>query len=204
MKEKLSVTGIILAGGKSSRMGQDKAFLPWGSRTVLLEHLTSVLTSLFDETLIITDHRERFEKLSLGKVKVYEDLIKGKGPLGGLYTGLCYSENRASCVLTCDMPFVDEIFLRDLVSFWGEDHDVFCLESPEGKLEPFPGVYARSLRYLTHLLLERGEGAMSRFLEVAVVKPLVLKEEKIRVLTNMNTIEDYYRVLKEKEEWVRE
>lgn len=203
MKEKLSLTGIILAGGKSSRMGQDKAFLRLGSRA-LLEHLTTVLASLFEETLIVTNCRDRFKKLSLGKVKVYEDLIKGRGPLAGLYTGLCYSANRANCVLTCDMPFVDEIFLRDLVSFWEDDQDGLCLENPEGRLEPFPGIYARSSRRLIHLLLERGEGAMHHFLEVAVVKPLVLKEEKIRVLTNMNTLEDYYRVLKEKEERVRE
>jgi len=203
MKEKLSMTGIILAGGKSSRMGRDKAFLRFGDGT-LLEHLVFLLESIFEETLIVVGQKDKLEGLALGKTKVYEDLIKARGPLGGIYTGLCYSKSKASCILTCDMPLVDEVILRELVNFWGEDDDVLCLENPQGELEPFPGVYSRSSRHLIRLLLERGEAAMHRFLEVAVVKPLVLKEEKIRVLTNMNTIEDYYRVLKEKEEWVKE
>lgn len=203
MKERLPLTGIILAGGKSSRMGRDKALLRFGDQT-LLEHLAFLLGSIFEETLIVVDEKDKLEGLALGETKVYEDLVKARGPLGGIYTGLCYSKSKASCVLTCDMPWVDEVILQKLVNFWGEDDDVLCLENPQGELEPFPGVYSRSSRYLMRLLLERGEAAMHRFLEVAVVKPLVLKEEKIRVLTNMNTIEDYYRVLREKEEWVKE
>jgi len=203
MKETLPLTGIILAGGKSSRMGQDKAFLRFGDCT-LLEHLAFLLGSIFEETLIVVDQKDKLEGLVLGEANIYEDLIQARGPLGGIYTGLCYSKTKASCVLTCDMPWVDEVILRELVNFWGEDDDVLCLENPQGELEPFPGVYSRSSRHLMRLLLERGEAAMHRFLEVAIIKPLILKEEKIRVLTNMNTIEDYYRVLKEKEEWVRE
>lgn len=203
MKEKLPLTGIILAGGKSSRMGHDKALLQFGDQT-LLEHLAFLLGSLFEETLIVVDRKDKLAGLALGETRVYEDLIEARGPLGGIYTGLCYSKSKASCVLTCDMPWVDGVILRELVNFWGEDDDVLCLENPQGGFEPFPGVYSRSSRHLMRLLLERGEAAMRRFFEVSVVKPLVLKEEKIRVLTNMNTIEDYYRVLKEKEEWVRE
>lgn len=203
MEGKLPLTGIILAGGKSSRMGQDKAFLRLGDCT-LLERLAHLLESIFEETLIMVDRRDKVEGLALGDARVYEDLVKAQGPLGGIYAGLCYSKSKASCVLTCDMPFIDEVFLREMVNFWEEGREGLCLENSQRKLEPFPGIYARSSRHLMRLLLERGEGAMYRFLEVVRVKPLVLKEEKIRVLTNMNTPEDYCHVLKEKEEWVRE
>ena len=203
IRERLSLTGIILAGGKSSRMGHDKALLQFGDQT-LLEHLTSLLRSIFEETLIVVDQKDKLKGLALGEAKVYEDLVRERGPLGGIYTGLCYSKNKASCVLTCDMPFIDEIFLRQLVDFWEGDCDALSFKNLQGKLEPFPGIYARPSRDLMRLLLERGEGAIHRFLECAVVKPLVLKEEKIRVLTNMNYIEDYYRVLREEEERVKE
>ena len=203
MKQKAPLTAMILAGGKSSRMGRDKGLLKFGEKT-FLEHLAVLLGSIFEETFIIVDHKEKLGELELGETKIYEDLQRNSGPLGGIYTGLCYAKTQASCVLTCDMPFVDKIILRELVNFWEEEQDVLCLENPQGRLEPFPGIYARSSRHLMRLLLERGEGAMNRFLECAVVSPLVLKEEKIRVLTNMNTIEDYYHVLKKKEEWVRE
>ena len=203
MRPKLPLTGMILAGGKSSRMGQDKALLRWGEKTIL-EHLAFLLESIFEETLIVVDQKTKLDGLALGQARVYEDLLKNKGPLGGIYTGLCYSRNRASCTLTCDMPFVDDVILRELVDFWDEEQDALCLENPTGSLEPFPGIYARSARHLIHLLLERDEGSMHRFLEVAVVKPLEVKEERIRVLTNMNDVRDYRRVLKEKEEWVKE
>lgn len=203
MKPKLPFTGMVLAGGRSSRMGQDKAFLKFGERT-MIEHLAGLLGSLFEETFVLVDSKEKFDALDLGKAKIYEDLFKKKGPLAGIYTGLCYSRCMAGCVLTCDMPFVDEEVLRELVDFWQEGHDALCLEDIQGVLEPFPGIYARSSRHIMRLLLERGEASMRRFLELAVVKPLVLRKEKIQVLANMNTIEDYYRVLAEKAEWAKE
>ncbi len=194
---------MILAGGKSSRMGQDKALLKFGERT-LLEHLVALLEPLFKETLIIVNDRQKLEGLELGRAKAYEDLLKEEGPLAAIYTGLQYSRYPASSVFTCDMPFIDEFLVRQLVGFWEEGYDVICIEEPEGEYQPFPGVYLRASRHLIRSLLNKGRESMKAFIEVANLKPLVLQETKIRVLTNMNTIEDYYRVLKEKEEYYEE
>lgn len=199
MKTKLTMTAIILAGGKSSRMGQDKALLQFGE-TTLLEHLAALMKPIFNETLVIVNERGKLKRLNLSDAKVYEDLPQGKGPLAGIYTGLLYSKNEMSCVFTCDMPFVDEPLIRQLANFWEEDYDVVCLEDPEGNDQPFPGIYARSARHVISYLLNRGEGSMKKFLDVATVKPLILEEERIEVLTNMNTVLDYYRVLKQKNE----
>ena len=193
------MTAMILAGGKSSRMGQDKSLLKFGE-TTLLEHLTILIVPIFNETLVIVNEKEKLKDLDLTPVKVYEDLVKEKGPLAGIHTGLLYSRNEMSCVFTCDMPFVDEPLIRRLTHFWEEDYDVVCLEDPEGNYQPFPGIYARSARHVMGFLLNRGEGSMKKFLEVASVKPLILEEERIEILTNMNTIQDYFRVLKQKNE----
>ena len=198
MHQKFPVTLMILAGGKSSRMGQDKALLKFGDKT-LLENLVDLASPIFSETLVIVDERTKLNGLDLGEANVYEDLIKDQGPLAAIYTGLVYSENSASCVFTCDMPFVDDFIVRELVEFWGEGFDVVCLEEPEGNYQPFPGIYRRESRSFIRSLLNRGENSMKRFLQVASVKPLVLQREKIEVLTNMNYIEDYYQVLKQKE-----
>jgi molybdopterin-guanine dinucleotide biosynthesis protein A len=203
---KISMTAVVLAGGKSSRMGQDKAFLKFGDKTIL-EFLVHLLTALFSETLVVVDNKTRLEGLALSPAEVCEDLIKARGPLAGVYTALVHSRTRASCILTCDMPFVDEMAIRELISFQQEEWDAICLEDPEGRLNPFPGIYMRSCRILIRTLLDQDAScSMQRFLEVAAVKPLVVTRERIRVLTNMNTIEDYYSVLKEKKkkEKVRE
>lgn len=198
MGSKFSMTGIILAGGKSSRMGRDKALLKFGEKTIL-EHLIHLSGRTFNETLVVTNDQSKLEGLDLGNAHAYEDLIKEQGPLAALYTGLVYSKNPNACVLTCDMPSVDDFILNELAEFWEVGYDAICIEEPEGNYQPFPGIYRRSCREMIKLLIDRGENAMTYFLQVATVKSLVLEKEKIGVLTNMNYIQDYYQVLKEKE-----
>lgn len=198
-KTQIPLSAMILAGGESSRMGKDKAFLKFGART-MVENLAALLTPLFEETLVIVREKEKFESLNLGAAGIYEDFVKGRGPLAGIYTGLSYSKSQASAVFTCDMPLIDSIFIEELAEFWEEGFDVLSIEDGEGKLQPFPGIYARSSRHLMRLLLDRNEASLHRFLEVATIKKLILRKEQIRILTNMNTIEDYYAVLREKEE----
>lgn len=201
-RSRLPFTAIILAGGKSSRMGQDKALLKFGEKTIL-EHLLMLITPLFTETLVIVNDQTKLRGLDLAGAEVREDWVKDRGPLAAVYTGLLYSRNPASCVLTCDMPLIDEEIIREVVGFWEEGYDVICLEESEGNYQPFPGIYLRSARHLIRMLLDRKEDSMKGFLELSTVKPLVLEQERIQVLTNMNTIEDYYQVLRTKDEWAR-
>ncbi len=198
MSEKLTMTAIILAGGKSSRMGQDKALLKFGEET-LLERLVNLGNLLFSEILVIVNERAKLDGLDLGKASVYEDLFEGQGPLAAIYTGLLYSQELASCVLTCDMPFVDEFLIRELVGFWEEGFDAICLEGPDGSYQPFPGVYCCTSRFLIRSLLDHGENSMKQFFQIADIKHVVLQQERAAVLTNMNNMEDYHQALKWKE-----
>jgi len=196
MSLKFAMTAMILAGGKSARMGQDKALLHFGKKT-LLEHLIELVSPFFDETLVVVNVTAKLEGLKLSQAVVCEDLIKGRGPLAGIYTGLTYSRSEASCVLTCDMPFIDEDILLQLVDLWKEkeDPDVICFRDPNEDDQPFPGIYRRGSRTLMGSLLARGEGSMRKYLQVARVKTQALNGERLRVLENMNTPEDYHRAL---------
>lgn len=191
---KLAFTAVILAGGKSSRMGRDKALLKIKERTVL-EDLTRLTTRLFDETLIIVNDKDKLKGQDLGFVKIYEDLIKERGPLAGIYTGLSYSCNIASCIFTCDMPFIDETIIRNLVDAWEENCDVTCLQNAEGYHEPFPGIYQRRSRGLIQSLLEKGSISICRYLEIASAHFLPIPHGRETVLTNMNTPEEYQEVI---------
>ena len=196
------MSAVILAGGKSSRMGRDKALLKLGAKT-LLENLLAVVNPLFKESLVIVDNRAKLEGLHLEGAKIQEDWVKGQGPLAAIYTGLLYSRHAASCVLTCDMPLIDQSILMDLVELWEEDQDVICFKDPGGNDQPFPGIYSRLSRHLMRLLLDRGENSMKRYFQVAIVKPCVLAEARAELLTNMNSPEDYERVLRGKSEWAK-
>src|SRR3990167_4374231 len=154
MPEKIPMSGVILAGGKSSRMGRDKAFLRFG-KTTLLEAQARLMTSIFEETFIIISEQMNCEKLDLKGAVVYRDIFKNQGPLAGLYTALAYSGCAAICAISCDMPFVDEAVLRHLADNAGDAYDAVCFQDAGGNLQPFPGLYFRSAKHLIRLLLDQ-------------------------------------------------
>ena len=192
-QNKVPMTALILAGGKSSRMGCDKALLKFGEGT-LLENLVQLTTSLFSETFIIASQGKNYQRLNLRGAVILNDFWENKGPMVGLYTGLSYSPHQVSCVLTCDMPLVDASLLRKLALFWQEGHDAVWPEDSEGRWQPFPGIYCRSSHHFIRLLLDRGETAMHRLFDILVIRPLVLGKKESEVLANINTPEDYRRV----------
>ncbi|MDD5447750.1 MAG: molybdenum cofactor guanylyltransferase [Actinomycetota bacterium] len=109
----MMATAIILAGGLSKRMQVDKAFLRLGGKSIL-ETQIEALRGLFPEIIIIGSE-EKLERLSVYEergVKIFCDIVKGAGPMGGILTGLTYSSAKENFVLACDMPFVNEGVIR--------------------------------------------------------------------------------------------
>jgi molybdenum cofactor guanylyltransferase len=96
------ITGVILAGGKSSRFGSNKAFASMNG-TQLIERVIAIMGSIFKDLIIITNDPDEYSFLGL---PMYEDLIKGLGPLGGIYTGLEKIPEKTGFFVACDMPFL--------------------------------------------------------------------------------------------------
>ncbi len=96
-----SVTAFILAGGKSSRMGEDKGLMIFEGKPLVL-HLIDKLKPVFHEVQIITNN-EAYSKFGL---TIRKDIIKDKGPLAGIYAGLNCSETPWNFFVACDMPFI--------------------------------------------------------------------------------------------------
>jgi molybdenum cofactor guanylyltransferase len=199
MENNVAMTAVILAGGKSSRMGRDKALLGFGEETIL-EGLVQLTASIFSETFIITSQSKNYQQLDLKGAVILNDFLDSKGPLAGLYTGLAYSSHQVSCVLTCDMPLVDAALLRKLAAAWQEGDDGVCPQDFAGRMQPFPGIYCRSSRHLIRLLLDRGETAMHRLFDILDLRPLMLGERESESLLNMNTLADYEQASKKKKE----
>ena len=102
---------IILSGGKSSRMGTNKALLPFKEKTNI-ERIRDELRSLFDDIILVTNDPESYEFL---KIKTVSDKYPGKGPLAGVHAGLMASNYEENIVVACDMPFVSADLAGTLV-----------------------------------------------------------------------------------------
>lgn len=102
---------IILSGGKSSRMGKNKALLPFNDKTNI-ERIRDELQSLFDDIILVTNDPESYEFLNLKSVS---DEFPGKGPLAGIHAGLMASNYEENIVVACDMPFVSAELASTLV-----------------------------------------------------------------------------------------
>ncbi|NPV65843.1 MAG: molybdenum cofactor guanylyltransferase [Anaerolineae bacterium] len=107
-----AVTVAILAGGKSSRMGTDKSFVPLLGKT-LIQHVLERVGSLGLPTILITNRPAAYAPLGL---PMYGDLLAGKGSLGGLYTAISCSQTLYTLCVACDMPFLNPALLAHLIS----------------------------------------------------------------------------------------
>ncbi len=168
------VTGIVLAGGRSRRLGRDKALLPFEGEPLVVRAVR-LLKGLCPEVLVITGEERRYTALL--DVPVVEDLVKGAGPLGGLYTGLAVSSHDYNLVVACDMPLLDRKVLSLLLERIEQSPQAEAiLPEVRGQLEPFPGIYHRGCSAKIRELLARGSRRVHEFLEL-VPKAVIAAEE---------------------------
>ena len=190
------VTGIILAGGASSRMGSNKALLPHpGGRFV--EAIHRQMASLFDTVLLVTNTPEQFDFLPCRKVK---DLVPGMGALSGIHSGLYHSADPFVFVAACDMPYLNPDLIRHLASRT-EGNDVVVPEGTNG-LEPLHAVYGKSALAAIEEALHAGKGRVVSFFEKVNVQKISAAEVSrfdpdFRSFRNINTPEDYFRFREE-------
>jgi molybdopterin-guanine dinucleotide biosynthesis protein A len=139
-----NMTGVLVAGGQSRRMGRDKRFLELGGQT-LLQRALSVLQSLFPEVVVAL--AEPLPQLKADGYRVVTDLIPGCATLGGLYTGLASASHPRIFAVGCDMPFLNPAVIRSLARI-GAQADVVMPELATG-LQPMHAVYSKAC--LPHL-----------------------------------------------------
>ena len=130
MKAKNNITGIILAGGKSSRMGTDKGFVVYKNKA-FVQHIIEALQPLVDEIIIVSNNPD-YDVFGFKRVN---DLIENAGPLAGVYTGLHYSKTENNLVISCDVPLINSETLSLLMEGIDDNTDVVQLES-NGKSMP--------------------------------------------------------------------
>jgi molybdopterin-guanine dinucleotide biosynthesis protein A len=191
-----AVTGIVLAGGKSSRMGRNKALLELDGRP-LIERVLESLDPFTDDRLIVTNAPEEYAHLG---VTMCSDRILGQGPLSGIHAGLLAASGTLNFVVACDLPFVS----RGVLGLFHEearandgcaDWDICVAESPRGP-EPLLGVYARACAPVIERLLVRGKRRVVALHGAMRTRTLRFSEADLMRLggdafINLNTPDEY-------------
>jgi molybdopterin-guanine dinucleotide biosynthesis protein A len=153
------VAAFVLAGGKSLRIGQDKAFLPWEGRT-LLERALEATQAVASRTRIV-GAKAKFEAYG----SVVEDVFVDRGPLGAIHAALSATDREFNLVLAVDLPFATPALLAYLI---GRAHETPCLATvprPGGGWEPLCAVYRREFAKVAEPALKRGQNAIYPLLE---------------------------------------
>ena len=144
------ITGILLAGGKSRRMGEDKRYLVVGEQT-LLERGLAVLRSIFEEVLVVIAQDSPGLDVD---ARIVRDLVPDCGSLGGLYTGLKEATTPYIFVVACDMPFLDQAVISQFTSRITSADIVMAKLA--GRLHPMHALYSkRCLPVIEQMVLAR-------------------------------------------------
>ena len=209
MDQKLEITALVLAGGKSTRMGRDKSRLRLGDKT-LLERALEVVEPLCQEVVLVTAKGQSLDWLPGDHTfKSVQDLHPERGPLGGLYTGLKASVTHYNLVVGCDTPFLN----RCLLAFLAEQARTYDAVVPmvHDRPQPLHAVYSQRCLEAADGLLSRKDAGL-RDLLAAVNTKYVSQEEVARYdsrLTsffNVNTpsdLEEAERLLESRKQGTR-
>jgi len=165
---------VVLAGGKSLRLGRDKVRENLGDRN-LLQRVISKLSFLKSDIIIVTAKKEPVpDFIDYPKIKTVADIYPGRGSLGGIYTGLATSDSFYNLVVACDMPFLN----RALLCYMLQVSPDFDLVVPRlGKrIEPLHAVYSKNCLAPIKDLLEQGELQILKFFHQVRIKYLEAEE----------------------------
>lgn len=152
----MQASGVILAGGRSSRMKFNKAFAVIDGKRVI-DIIVNKFERLFSETLIICNEPELFSEFGHC---VFTDVIPRQGPLSGIHAGLYYARNESVFVCGCDMPFVTEEIIAYLMSRLGEYDSV--VPEINGHLQPTSAAFNRKCMPIIQEHLEQGKLKLTR------------------------------------------
>jgi len=185
-----SVTGFILAGGKSTRMGTDKALLELAGRP-LIEHMLELARSVCPQVCVVGDPG-KFSRLA----PVIPDLYAGQGPLAGIHAALTHSETNLNLILGVDLPFLEAEFLSYLISQSRTSGGVVTVPVADGFVQTLCAVYRREFAESAGQALRTGQNKVDAIFPQTSIRKLLDQELAQagfgpQMFRNLNTPEDW-------------
>ena len=185
------ITAIILAGGKSQRMGKDKGLLNLNGKT-FIKHICDALQPIVGSNILIVSGSKEYDALGFTRV---EDIIENKGPVGGLYTALAASKTKVNLVLSVDVPLVSKELLEWILKNHDETYMVTQTKSGD-KTSPLIGVYDRSMRIVFGEHMAGNQLKLRQVIEDVKHQTLEVPEKWNDQIQNINTSEEYQNLIK--------
>ena len=196
----ITVGGIILCGGQSSRMGRPKPWLPFGNEP-MLQRVVRIMNEVVRPVVIVAASEQKLPPLP-SELTITRDEEQGRGPLQGLAGGLAalHGQCEAAFVTSCDVPFLQPAFIRRMIELLG-DYSI-CVPRVNALLHPLGGVYRLSVakvaqRFLNEnrlRLLDLFDEVPTRIVEAHELSDI---DPGLQSLRNLNSPEDYESALRD-------
>jgi molybdopterin-guanine dinucleotide biosynthesis protein A len=188
------MTGIVLAGGRNSRMGRDKATLPW-QNTDFLHTILQKLSSVCTELIVVTNNPP---PEGIAGVRFVSDLIPGCGPLSGIHAGLHYATSQVAFITACDMPFLQPAavsWLFEQVQGWDA-----AMPFTNALAEPLFACYTKTCIPAIENLLQQDIRKTQQLLQYIRCKQISSDDLRafdpaLKLLRNINSPADYQAAL---------
>jgi len=207
------ITGIILSGGKSTRMGENKSLLKIGDRTII-EKMADLMNSLFDKVIMITNDPDEYAFLN---IPMYQDIYPHLGPLSGIHSGLVHSSTEHNFFISCDMPLMSAEMIKYLIDY--PTQKPVTIAKAEGFIQQLCGQYSKAcLEPAEHILKTRQDEEkrnpdqkkrgckvlqLVREIDAEIIDAETLPFYNSDLYFNMNKQEDYQYVIDQlKAKWV--
>jgi len=185
-----NVTAAILCGGKSRRMGFDKAFLMDDEQYLLLQTVGK-LQSLFEQVVLVSNTKAKFEgRTDFTEFRILEDHYMEKGPMGGISTALEQAQTEYVFIMACDMPLPDIGLIVRMYRKLEEEEEQVLVCSHQGKLEPLLAFYHKSCLSVFKKQMEIGELKPRSAFPALNVRHYCLSDTEMNAIANLNTPED--------------
>lgn len=188
MITKNNITGIILAGGKSSRMGSDKGLLLLNQKA-FVQYSIDALSPLVSEIIIVSD-QSAYDTFGYKRVK---DVTKNAGPVAGIISGLEATQTTYNIILSCDIPLISTKILSKLVVATNKNTTIIQVES-HGKSMPLIAMYNKQVLPIFKEQLQNNERRLRVVVNACGYKTITLSDNDTVSTKNVNTQTEFKEV----------
>ena len=180
-QQQTDITGIILAGGKSTRMGEDKSNKLYKG-IPFLQHIIEAMKKVTNKIIIITNNacHTKFG------YPCFSDIVPDQGPIGGIYTALYHASTEKNMILSCDVPFITYDILNNLIKQYDPTYDIIAYQNT-----PLVALYHRSTLNTFLKSIETKHLRLRDVLTTLRVKNIYIKKNMAPYIVNINTPQQY-------------